>query len=117
MTRQTTHEDHRHEALSGSRASAGVHLLREGPPSPRAALAFSALSSVTWLREKAVGLLGRIKFWRTTVARTTKSCKKAVVGPRTEEVIAFPTKSNPLDLGDRLPNYAPLDPGEGRMSN
>jgi hypothetical protein len=65
---RTTHQDHRRETHRGSQASARVRLFSErGASSPRAAVAFSALSAVTWLREKASGLVGWIMVrWITT---------------------------------------------------
>jgi hypothetical protein len=67
MTHQTIHDDHCRET--------------QRPSSPRAAIAFSALPVVTWLREKAVGLarlakFARIKFGQTTAKRITTGRQK-----------------------------------------
>jgi hypothetical protein len=57
----TKQQDHRREAQPGSQASARLRLVSERAScSPRATVAFSALSTVTWLRNKASELVRRI---------------------------------------------------------
>jgi hypothetical protein len=71
---RTTHQDHRRETHRGSQASARVRLWSErGACFPRAAVAFSALSAVTWLKENASGFVGWIMArWITTAERARR---------------------------------------------
>jgi hypothetical protein len=56
----TNHQDHRRETDAGSQSSARARLMSErGACSPRAAIAFSSLSAVIWLRENASRLVAR----------------------------------------------------------
>lgn len=57
----TRHQHPRRETQRASEAEAGRRLVSEkATSSPRVAIAFSALSAVTWLREKIGGLFGRV---------------------------------------------------------
>jgi hypothetical protein len=59
---RTDRQDLRRERRRGSQSSARLHVIREKQAcSPRAAVAFSALSAVTWLREKGRDVVGWIR--------------------------------------------------------
>lgn len=63
----TNQPEHRRESQRDPQASARLLLMsRKGVCCPRAAVAFPALSALTWLREQVSGLLGRIMFGRIT---------------------------------------------------
>lgn len=65
---RSTRQDHRRETRGYPQAFVRGRLMSErGACSPRAVVAFSALSAVTWLREKAGYLVERIMVrWSTT---------------------------------------------------
>jgi hypothetical protein len=71
---RTDHQDYARESQRGSQTSARLRVLSERRAcSPRAAVAFTTLAAVTWLREKAGGLARLMASnWNTT------ACQQAV---------------------------------------
>lgn len=67
---RSTRQDHRRETRGYPQAFVRGRLMSErGACSPRAVVAFSALSVVAWLRDKAGCLVGRVVTRWTTTGR------------------------------------------------
>jgi hypothetical protein len=78
---QTDHQDSRHERQRGPEASARLRVVSQRKAcSPRSAVAFSALSAVTWLREIGADIVGRITGrWNATVrAKVAVEARKQI---------------------------------------